>query len=105
MEERITIEPVSYPTDHRGLVIEPIGADALPAQKNVHMVVTQPGHIRGNHYHLRGKEITVVLGPALVRYRQGGEIHDLHVAEGQAYRLTIPPGVPHAFQNPGPGPM
>jgi dTDP-4-dehydrorhamnose 3,5-epimerase-like enzyme len=105
MEQRITIEPVSYPSDHCGLVLEPIGPGALPEQRNVHLVLTQPGHIRGNHYHRRGKEICVVLGPALVRYRDGGETRDLHIAGGQAYRLSIPPGVPHAIQNTGPGPM
>lgn len=105
MDPRIAIEPVSFPTDLRGLVIEPIGTDALPHQQNVHVAVTGPGHIRGNHYHLRGTEITVVLGPALVRYRDGGEIRDLNVEPGQAYRLTIPPGVPHAFKNPGEAPM
>jgi dTDP-4-dehydrorhamnose 3,5-epimerase-like enzyme len=105
MEQRITIEPVAFPTDHRGLVLEPIGPDALPRQQNVHLALTLPGHVRGNHYHLRGSEVAVVLGPALFRYREGGEARDLHVAEGQAFRLRIPPGVPHAFQNPGPGPM
>ncbi|WP_406693991.1 hypothetical protein V5E97_23400 [Singulisphaera sp. Ch08] len=107
MANRMTIEPMIYPTDHRGLVMEPIGPDALPHQQNVHLALTGPGHIRGNHYHKRGNEVVVVLGPALVRYReeQGEEIQDLHIPQGQAYRLKIPAGVSHAFQNPGPTPM
>lgn len=105
MEPRIAIEPLSFPTDLRGLVLEPIGPEALPHQQNVHLAVTGPGHIRGNHYHRRGTEIAVVLGPAWFRFREAGETRDLHVEEGQAYRLTIPPGVPHAFKNPGPSPM
>jgi UDP-2-acetamido-2,6-beta-L-arabino-hexul-4-ose reductase len=105
MAERTTIEPVAYPTDARGLVLEPIGADDLPHQKNVHLVLTAPGGIRGNHYHRRGTEISVVLGPALLRYREDGEIRDLLIKEGEAQRVVFPPGVPHALKNPGPGTM
>jgi dTDP-4-dehydrorhamnose 3,5-epimerase-like enzyme len=105
MGQRITIESLSYPTDARGLVLEPLGPDALPLQHNVHLTLTEPGCVRGNHYHERGTEITVVLGPALLRYRDGGELRDFVVPEGRAYRVTIPPGVAHAFQNTGAVPM
>jgi len=107
MANRISIEQMTYPNDHRGYVIEPVGLDAIPYQKNVHMALTEPGHIRGNHYHLRGHEIAVVMGPALFRYREepDGAVQDLNIAPGEAYRLRIPPGVAHAFQNPGQVPM
>jgi dTDP-4-dehydrorhamnose 3,5-epimerase-like enzyme len=105
MEQRITIEALGFPTDARGLVLEPIGPEALPHQRNVHLTLTAPGAVRGNHYHQRGTEVTVVLGPALARYRDGGEVRDLPIPEGLAYRFTIPPGVAHAFQNTGTGPM
>jgi UDP-2-acetamido-2,6-beta-L-arabino-hexul-4-ose reductase len=101
MSERTTIEPMTFPTDARGLVIEPIGADAIAYQKNVHLVVTQPGAVRGNHYHLLGTEITVILGPALVRYLEDDQVRDLEIPDGKAYRLTIPPNVPHAMKNTG----
>jgi quercetin dioxygenase-like cupin family protein len=105
MGQRITVEALSFPTDARGLVLEPIGPEALPLQRNVHLTLTEPGCVRGNHYHERGTEVTIVLGPALARYRDGGEVQDLHVPEGVAYRFTIPPGVAHAFRNTGTGPM
>jgi dTDP-4-dehydrorhamnose 3,5-epimerase-like enzyme len=105
MGQRITVEALSFPTDARGLVLEPIGPEALPHQGNAHLTLTEPGCVRGNHYHERGAEVTVVLGPALARYRDGDEVRDLHVPEGRAYRFTIPPGVAHAFQNTGKGPM
>jgi UDP-2-acetamido-2,6-beta-L-arabino-hexul-4-ose reductase len=105
MGQRISIEPLEFPIDPRGLVIEPLGADALPLQRNVHLTLTEPGCVRGNHYHRRGLEVAVVLGPALVRYREGGEVHDFDVPDGCAYRFTIPPGVAHAFRNDGSGPM
>jgi len=101
MQPRITIEPMSYHADARGLVIEPIGLEAIPEQKNVHLVITLPGGVRGNHYHLRGTEISVILGPALFRSREDGVIRDLEIPEGKAYRLTIPPGIPHAVKNTG----
>ncbi len=105
MESRIAIEPFQYPKDLRGFVMEPIGPDDLPRQQNVHVALTGPGHIRGNHYHLRGSEIAVVMGPALFRYREGGEVRELIVEEGQAYRIRIPAGISHAFKNPGQAPM
>lgn len=105
MDQRIIIEPIAFPTDARGLVLEPIGPDALPHQRNAHLVLTEPGCVRGNHYHERGTEVTAVLGPALVRYRDGDEVRDVLVPEGRAYRLTIPPGVAHAIQNTGMGLM
>src|SRR4051794_41131289 len=103
MTPGVVIEPVTFPSDARGLVLEPIGPDALPSQRNVHLVLTGPGCVRGNHRHERGTEVTVVLGPALFRYRDGGGVRDFVVPEGRAYRFTIPPGVAHAVQNTGTG--
>jgi UDP-2-acetamido-2,6-beta-L-arabino-hexul-4-ose reductase len=105
MGSRVTIEALEFLTDARGLVLEPIGPGALAPQRNVHLTLTEPGCIRGNHYHERGTEVTVVLGPALARYRDGDATRDVLVPEGLAYRFTIPPGIPHAFQNTGTGPM
>jgi UDP-2-acetamido-2,6-beta-L-arabino-hexul-4-ose reductase len=104
MSQRVTIEPVVGVADARGLVVEPFGPDILPLQRNVHLVLTEPGHVRGNHYHVRGKEITLALGPALFRYRDGPEVRDVVIPAGQSYRITIPPGIAHAIQNTGTGP-
>jgi dTDP-4-dehydrorhamnose 3,5-epimerase-like enzyme len=105
MGPTIKIEPLAPWTDPRGLVLEPLGPDELPIQRNAHLTLTEPGCIRGNHYHERGSEVTVVLGPALARYRDGDEVRDFLVPEGQAYRFSIPPGVAHAFRNTGAAPM
>lgn len=99
------IEKVEFPTDARGLVIEPLDAERLPQQRNVHIVLTAPGGIRGNHYHERGTEVSVLIGPALVRVREDGMLRDITVPVGEAYRLTFPPRVSHAFQNTGTGPL
>jgi UDP-2-acetamido-2,6-beta-L-arabino-hexul-4-ose reductase len=105
MNTRLKIERLVSSSDARGVVVEPIGPRELPFQKNAHLVLTATGSVRGNHFHRQGTEITVVLGPALVRYREGGEIRDLVLSAGEAVRLTIPPGVPHAIQNTGSEPM
>ena len=100
-----TSELVRCARDARGLVFEPIGVEAIAGQRNVHVALTEPGGIRGNHFHQHATEITVVLGPALVRLREDGAVRDLIVPEGETWRFTIPPGVGHAFQNTGPQPM
>jgi UDP-2-acetamido-2,6-beta-L-arabino-hexul-4-ose reductase len=98
---KANIEIVSFPQDQRGFVLEPLGADLIAAQKNVHVAMTEPGAIRGNHYHEHGTEIAVAVGPALVRLREDGVIRDVNVPAGEAYRFTLPPRVGHAFQNTG----
>ena len=102
---RATAEPLTFPTDARGLVLEPLGPEALPAQRNAHLVLTGPGHLRGNHYHRRGTEVAVVLGPALVRYRDGEVVVDREVAGGEAVRFVFPPGASHAMKNTGDAPL
>jgi dTDP-4-dehydrorhamnose 3,5-epimerase-like enzyme len=104
-DRRVLIEPVRLVTDPRGLVLEPVGPDALPQQRNVHLVLTEPGAVRGNHYHERGSEVSVAFGPALFRFRDGADVRDIFIPEGEAYRFKIPPGVAHAFQNTGRSPI
>ena len=105
MNSRVTIEELESHADARGLVFEPVQPEHLAAQRNAHVVITQPGGIRGNHYHRHGSEITVILGPALVRLREGQTVRDIPVPPGKIVRFFFPPGVAHAFQNTGTAPM
>jgi quercetin dioxygenase-like cupin family protein len=57
--------------------------------------------VRGNHRHLRGCEITSVVGPVLVRYREAGVVRDVHVPAGEAWRFAFPAGIAHAYKNTG----
>jgi dTDP-4-dehydrorhamnose 3,5-epimerase-like enzyme len=98
---RVIAEEITAHRDERGEVFEPLGFEALASQRNVHVVLTKPGGVRGNHRHLYGAEIVTVYGAALVRLRDGDEIEDRVVAEGCVVRFTIPPGVSHAFKNIG----
>lgn len=107
MSRQVIVERIRCVPDARGLLFEPVDETTLQTQANVHVVLTQPGCVRGNHRHLRGTEIAVVTGEALVRVKQGGsgETRDYLVRPGEAWRFTIPPGIPHAFKNTGNAPM
>jgi dTDP-4-dehydrorhamnose 3,5-epimerase-like enzyme len=101
----VRVEPVVLHQDSRGSVFEPLEPECLPSQRNMHVVVTEPGCVRGNHYHTRGTEVITVQGPALVRIRDGQGIQDTLIPEGVVTRFTIPPGIAHAVQNLGTRPM
>jgi UDP-2-acetamido-2,6-beta-L-arabino-hexul-4-ose reductase len=92
--DRLNIIP-----DSRGLVFEPLMADAFAHQQNAHVVISMPEVVRGNHYHKRGTETVVVMGPALVRVRENDRTEDIEIPEDQAYRFVFSPGVSHAIQN------
>jgi dTDP-4-dehydrorhamnose 3,5-epimerase-like enzyme len=99
------VETVKTHRDARGALFEPLSESELLAQKNVHVVLTQPDEIRGNHCHLTATEITSVVGPCMVRLKESGTVRDLHVPAGEIWRMQIPPGVVHAFRNTGDGVM
>jgi UDP-2-acetamido-2,6-beta-L-arabino-hexul-4-ose reductase len=98
---RVIVEPVTTHRDARGSLFEPLNDAQLSGQKNVHVVLTQPHQVRGNHVHRTAVETTTVVGPCLIRLKEAGAIRDLEVPEGETWRLTIPPGVVHAFRNTG----
>jgi dTDP-4-dehydrorhamnose 3,5-epimerase-like enzyme len=99
--QRAVVQSVKTHRDARGSVFEPLTDAELAGQKNVHVVLTQPDEVRGNHAHRTAVETTSVVGPCLIRLKEGGVIRDLDVPEGEIWRLTIPPGVVHAFRNTG----
>lgn len=87
--------------DERGVAYEPIDAASLPAQRNAHVVITRPGHVRGNHLHRETTEILTVRGPALVRYREQGTDRDVAIERDVVMTFRFPPGVAHAVLNTG----
>src|ERR1700685_3174251 len=98
---RTRIEPVKTHTDPRGSLFEPLDDAELAAQRNVHVVLTKPQEVRGNHVHRTATETTSVVGPCLIRLKEEGTIRDLEVPAGGIWRVAIPPGVVHAFRNTG----
>ena len=97
----LEIDSLTVHSDARGVVFEPLGAERIAAQVNSHVVVSKPGVVRGNHYHLQGTETIAVVGPALVRIREDGILRDIEVPEEKVYRFTFPPKLPHAIKNTG----
>jgi len=98
---KIKIDRLNTHSDMRGIVFEPIEKESLYAQKNSHVVISEPDVIRGNHYHLHGTETIVVVGPALLRFKEGDDIYDFEVPPKQVYQFVIPPKVAHAIKNIG----
>ena len=96
---RTRIEALEIHADARGSVFEPIPPELIGLQGNLHVAFTEPGCVRGNHFHPRGTEIAIVRGPALVRIREDGATRDTILADGAVLRFVFPPGVSHAFQN------
>ena len=97
----LEIDSLTVHSDSRGVVFEPLEMEMIAAQRNTHVVVSNPGVIRGNHYHLMGTEIIAVMGPAMVRIREDGNLRDIEVLEKKVYRFTFPPNLPHAIKNIG----
>jgi dTDP-4-dehydrorhamnose 3,5-epimerase-like enzyme len=95
------VEPVKTHRDARGSLFEPLSDAELAGQKNVHVVLTQPNEVRGNHVHLTAVETTTVVGPCLVRLKEIDGVRDVEVPAGEIWRFTIPPGVVHAYRNTG----
>ena len=98
---RAVVQSVKTYRDARGSVFEPLNDAELAGQKNVHVVLTQPNEVRGNHMHKTAVETTSVVGPCLIRLKEAGTVRDIDVPAGETLRLTIPPGVVHAFRNTG----
>jgi dTDP-4-dehydrorhamnose 3,5-epimerase-like enzyme len=101
---RVIVEALAAHADARGSVWEPLGEDGIPEQRNVHVVVTEPGAVRGNHLHPRGTETLVMQGPALFRHVEDGEVTDTEIPASAVFRFTIPAGVAHALKNTGTAP-
>lgn len=97
----VKIDRLRVHSDARGVVFEPLAADRLAEQRNVHVVVSRPGLVRGNHFHREGTETIAVAGPALVRIRENGILRDIEVPAQEACRFILPANVSHAIKNTG----
>lgn len=98
---KVKINQFKTHTDIRGIVFEPIEKESICIQKNCHIVISKPGIIRGNHFHLYGTETIAVMGPVQLRFKEGTEVYDFEVHSEQVYKFAIPPKVSHAIKNIG----
>ena len=97
----VEMDQLPVHSDDRGVVFEPLELEMIAAQRNTHVVISNPGVVRGNHYHQQGTETIAVVGPALVRIRQDENLRDIVVPEENVYRFSFPPKIPHAIKNTG----
>jgi dTDP-4-dehydrorhamnose 3,5-epimerase-like enzyme len=100
-EPHAAVQILKSHSDARGILFEPLTDAELKSQRNVHVALTQPNEVRGNHVHHTAVEVTSVVGPCLIRLKEAGIIRDIDVPAGEVCRLQIPPGVVHAFRNTG----
>jgi dTDP-4-dehydrorhamnose 3,5-epimerase-like enzyme len=100
-EPHAVVQILKSHSDARGILFEPLTDAELKSQRNVHVALTQPNEVRGNHVHHTAVEVTSVVGPCLIRLKEAGIIRDIDVPAGEVCRLQIPPGVVHAFRNTG----
>ena len=98
---KTVVDDLNVHPDRRGYVFEPIEKDSIRVQRNMHVVISEPGAIRGNHYHRSGTETIAVKGEALVRIRENNNLYDIKVPGLKVYRFIIPPKVSHAVKNIG----
>src|SRR3974390_247957 len=71
---------------------------------DVHLASTQPGSVRGNHYHLRRREAIVVLPGAKWSFHwdeDGGSAQHREFDGGRAVLILVSPGASHAVRNDG----
>ena len=94
-------EELDFFKDKRGFVFDPLTPEDIANQKNMHVVITLPGFIRGNHFHKKSYERLVVYGSSLIRVKEKNIIKDINVSSDQIVRLTIAPGISHAIKNTG----
>ena len=98
---RTRVDKLDVRADARGFVFEPIEKAAINSPMSAHAVISEPGAVRGNHYHSNSTEIIAVAGAALVRLKEDDTVYDIEVSANEVYRFTIPPNVTHAIKNTG----
>lgn len=86
-------------TDARGALAEFFKS---PAFGQVFISRTNPGVVRGNHYHdTKVEKFCVLQGEAIIRFRHVADNGDFEVrVRGEEFRIVdIPPGYAHAIEN------
>ena len=111
MASKVQIMELKNSGDARGFSFTaPSAALAFVSRmSDVHIASTQPGAVRGNHYHLKRREAIVVLPGTRwsLHWDEGGETPAQHQAfDGNcAVLVLVSPGASHAVRNDGDGLM
>jgi dTDP-4-dehydrorhamnose 3,5-epimerase-like enzyme len=90
--------------DARGKVFVPIPAALLGtgAITGIHIATMRPGAVRGNHRHTRQTERICFSGRIrLVVQDSTGATEQFDFSENECVRVTVVPGIAHAYINRG----
>ncbi|HOO56154.1 MAG TPA: cupin domain-containing protein [bacterium] len=106
MIDKLKVEELEAFRDERGWNTHPVDEAQLAAGgfSNIHLVSMEPGTIRGNHRHFEQTEqVLIIGGPCLfvAADRESGEKFERVFQPGELFRITLAPGLPHAFKNIG----
>ena len=74
----------------------------------IYITAAIPGAVKGNHYHRRTTEWFCVIrgrGRLVLQVMPGGPQEEILLDESALRVVEVPPGIAHAFQNVGDGPL
>jgi UDP-2-acetamido-2,6-beta-L-arabino-hexul-4-ose reductase len=100
-----------YQEGERGWALFPFGSEGIYSEDitDIHLVSIEPGHVRGNHYHLNKEEHLFIFGGksivATCRSEDPGDKQEVDVNGETPFYLKIDEGVAHAIKNKGKFPV
>jgi dTDP-4-dehydrorhamnose 3,5-epimerase-like enzyme len=100
----VKIERIRMFQDTRGKVFNPIPEEKLMSGtvRNIHIATMRPGAVRGNHRHAEQTESICFSGSIkLVVQNRKGRQKKIEFQDYECVRVTISPGIAHAFVNCG----
>lgn len=103
-EDRFAYQPLVR-RDQRGGLVELLKS---PGFGQIFVSRSNPGVVRGHHYHdTKIEKFCVIQGRAVIRFRHilGGEVISYEVAGEEMKVVDIPPGYTHSIENLGDGEM
>lgn len=99
---QLEIKQLSKISDKRGWLTEIINDKTDQRTKNIHYSYSEPGAIRGNHYHEHKTEwlcVTYGIGRIVLEDNMTKERKELEVSGNSPVLVKIPPKITHAIEN------
>lgn len=98
--ETVELEKLDVHRDERGWVSEIYSGIEDVEIRNIHLGTMESNVVRGNHVHQQTSEwISFLNGPVQIRWREETGKNERLLEKPT--RIYLPPGIPHAFRNPG----
>jgi dTDP-4-dehydrorhamnose 3,5-epimerase-like enzyme len=96
-----------HPADVRGrsFSVPALCLEYLGEPRDMHVAGIEPGHVRGNHFHVQRRELIVVLPHDAwsLHWDAGADTEPARrrFVDAGAVAIAIPPGAAHAIRNDG----